>query len=144
MFSRRKSQLGLVVPVALLLATACGTHHESGPAPQPRATLAAFRGSYGHDRGLAIEPGGHGREVVNSGCCRTVIDLSFKLSRPTGTVTDATVTYRVTAVRRYRRSWARRPRPRVGQQGRLRRRNGVITDSITGATFCVGVPRCGA
>src|SRR5919204_5970664 len=142
MFSRRKRH-DVVVAAALLLATACGSHRESGPGPQPRATLAAFRGSYGHGRGLAIEPSGHGREVVNSGCCRTVVDLSFRLSRPTGTVTNATVTYRVTAVRRYRRSWGRMPRPRVGQQGRLRRRNGVITDSITGATFCVGVPLCG-
>src|SRR5919109_3690955 len=116
MFSRRKRQV--TVSAALLLATACGSHRESRPAPPPRATLAAFRGSYGHDRGLAIEPGGQGREVVNSGCCRTVIDLSFTLSRPTGTVTNATVTYRITAVRRYKRPWARLPRPSVGQPGR--------------------------
>ena len=139
------SVLQLLLSAALLLGSGCGgAPHQSHPIAKPGAKFDAFAHTYAHDRGLAIKPDGKGREVINSGCCQTVIDFSFELSNPTGTVGNATVTYRVTAVRRWSRSWARRPRPSVGQHGRLSRKNRVITDSITGATFCDRVPLCGA
>jgi hypothetical protein len=48
-------------------------------------------------------------------------------------VTEATVAFRVTAVRRWD---APGHRPRVGQLGRLRLRDGIVVDLLTGANYC--------
>ena len=46
---------------------------------------------------------------------------------------DATVAFRVTAVGRWD---APRPRARVGELGRLRLRDGIVVDLLTGANYC--------
>ncbi len=67
-----------------------------------------------------------------------VIALRFHLSRPSGTRHDATATATVTAVRLGDRSvfTAVHPPPRVGESGRIRLRNGVITETLTGVHYC--------
>jgi hypothetical protein len=97
-------------------------------------------------RGLAITRSGYGRERIDDGCCHRVIGISFTLSRPRGTTTDAVVTIRLTRVKLYNKAiyWRNRPRPSVGQRGRLRLRGDIITEPITGATFCGPRARIGA
>jgi hypothetical protein len=54
---------------------------------------------------------------------------------------------RVTFARADRKWFAalRRPVPHVGQVGKLRLEQGVVTDELTAATFCANdVDKCGA
>jgi len=81
----------------------------------------------------ADHPHSQAEEVVDDGCCTGVISPHFKLLRPSGTVTDAAVAFRVTAVRRWD---APGHRPRVGQLGRLRLRDGILVDLLTGTNYC--------
>jgi hypothetical protein len=133
--------LGLLVLVGALVATAAAA------TPRP-ATVSTFAGDWwGHTRSLLISRTGQAEEVVDDGCCTRVVSLRFKLLRPSGTVKDAGVSFRVTAVGRWD---APRPRPRVGQLGRLRLRDGIIVDLLTRADYCNGRTRpararlCGA
>jgi hypothetical protein len=76
-----------------------------------------------------------------------VIRLAFCLSHPVGTARAATATVTVTDVKLYEVSvyWTKRHRPHVGQVGRIRLRNGAVTESITGTIFCgPHANRCGA
>jgi hypothetical protein len=119
--------LGLLVLAGALGATA------TAASPRP-ATVSTFGGDWwGHTRSLLITRAGQAEEVVDDGCCTRVISLRFKLLRPSGTVTDATVAFRVTAVRRWD---APGSRPRAGQLGRLRLRDGIVVDLLTGASYC--------
>ncbi len=80
----------------------------------------------------ADHPHSQAEEVVDDGCCTRVISAHFKLQRPSGTVTDAAVALRVTV-----RRWdALGHRPRVGQLGRLRLRDGILVDLLTGTNYC--------
>jgi hypothetical protein len=100
------------------------------PRPLPAANLATFEGDWGgHTRGLAIERSGQGSERVNDGCCTPVFNFSFQLLRASGTVKHATATFRVTAVKLGRGL-------RVGQLGRLVLKDGIVTDTLSGAYFC--------
>ena len=129
----------------LLLAVAASTRSAAAHDPAPRrATLATFADYWwGHSRGLNITKTGRALERINSGCCFTDIEYTFRLMRPRGTVAHGSVAFRVTSVKRWNAAWARRPR--VGQLGELRLRHGVITDSLTRSTFCAPpVGKCGA
>jgi hypothetical protein len=118
---------GLLALVGALAATAAG-------APPRPATVSTFAGDWwGHTRSLLISRTGQAAEIVDDGCCTRVISLRLKLLRPSGTVQDATVAFRVTSVGRWD---APGPRPRVGQLGRLRLRDGIIVDLLTGANYC--------
>jgi hypothetical protein len=119
--------LGLLVLAGALVATAAA-------APPRPATVSAFVGDWwGHTRSLQISRTGQAVEVVDDGCCTRVVSLRFRLLRPSGTVQDATVGFRVTSVGRWD---APGPRPRVGQLGRLRLRDGIVVDPLTGANYC--------
>lgn len=133
----------LVAAAVLLLLARCGG--------SDKATLATFAVSYyGHDRGLGITRDGRAQESVNSGCCFRVIDLRFRLSQPHGTPRNAAAVATVTGVRLRKRSmWPKSiPIPRVGERRTLRFRNGVLTESLTGTTYCApsrgGDGKCGA
>jgi hypothetical protein len=134
----------LAIAVVALLQTGCGGGDE--------ATLATFAAPYyGHDRGLGITKDGRAHEVVNSGCCFLVIELRFRLSQPRGTSRNATARATVTWVRLGKRQsmWPKAlPVPRIGNTRTLRLRNGVLTESLTGTTYCDpsrgGDGKCGA
>jgi len=118
--------LGLLVLAGALVVTAAA-------APPRAATVSTFAGEWrGHTRSLLITRTGQAEEVVDDGCCTRVISAHFKLLRPSGTVTDAAVALRVTV-----RRWdAPGHRPRVGQLGRLRLRDGILVDLLTGMNYC--------
>jgi hypothetical protein len=129
------------VAIALvLLATACGS--------ASRATAGLFTGYWwGHTRGLAIMRSGHGREIVDDGCCSRVITMNFRVLRVDGTRSKASAEIRVTFARIDKGVFLalHRRTPHSGQVGTLRLRRGVITDDLTGATFCApDVDKCGA
>ncbi len=104
-----------------------------------KATLATFAGGWqAHARSLTITRTGNAKEWFSVGLGHFVIALRFHLSRPRGTPHDATATETVTAVRLGERSafTAAHPPPRVGESRRIRRRDGVITETLTGANYC--------
>lgn len=136
-----------LVLVALSVAAVPVAHAAS----RQRATLGTFTGRWiGHTRGLVIRHRGHATESISSGCCDPVINLTFRLSRPRGTTTNASVTATVTGV------WVRDrsaftnagPAPHVGEMRVLRLRNGVLTETLTGANYCdnkaESAGKCGA
>jgi hypothetical protein len=132
-----------VAAVVALLSAGCG----GGDG----ATLRTFAGTWqGHTRGLTITRDGHAKESIYSGCCDPVIDIEFRLSRPRGTSQAATAIATVTAVRIHDTSYSRKahPAPHVGESRTLRLRDGVITERLTGTTYCDGkaghVWKCGA
>lgn len=134
-----------IAAVVLLLQTGCVEGHG--------ATLETFAERYyGHDRGLGITRDGRAHEVVNSGCCHLVIELRFRLSQPRGTSRDATARAIVTWVRlgeKQQSMWPKGlPVPRVGDTQTLRLRDGVLSESLTGTTYCDpshgGDGKCGA
>jgi hypothetical protein len=104
-----------------------------------KAMLATFAGGWqGHARGLGITRTGNAKEWISLGLGHFVIALRFHLSRPRGTPHDATATATVTAVRLGDRSafTAAHPPPRVGESRTIRLRDGVITETLTGAQYC--------
>ena len=104
-----------------------------------KATLATFTGTWqGHGRTLKIAPRGNAEERISLGLGHFVIALRFHLSRPRGTPHDAMATATVTAVRlgNTRAFTAAHPPPHVGESRRIRLRDGVITDTLTGANYC--------
>jgi hypothetical protein len=108
----------------------CGGH---------KATLATFTGTWqGHARTLHITRTGNAKESFSLGLGHFVIALRFHLSRPRGTPHDATATATVTAVRLGDRSafTAAHPPPRPGESRTIRLRDGVITETLTGAHYC--------
>ena len=133
----------------LLVATCLVASHSSAEGSTPRrATLATFAGYWwGHTRGLRIMRDGHAAESISSGCCDRVIIVDFRLSRLRGTSRDAAAAATVTAV------WVRdrsaftkaRPAPQLGETRTIRLRNGVISETLTGADYCAPrVDKCGA
>jgi hypothetical protein len=103
------------------------------------ATLRSFAGGWqAHARSLSITRTGEGHEWLTLGLSDFIVELHFRLSRPMGTPHDATATATVTAVRIGDKSFftPARPPPRVGDSFRIRLRDGVITDLLTGANYC--------
>ena len=104
-----------------------------------KATLATFAGTWqGHGRTLNITRTGNAEEWISLGLGHFVIALRFQLSRPRGTARDALATTTVTAVRLGNTSafTAAHPPPRVGESRKIRLRDGVITERLTGAHYC--------
>lgn len=101
--------------------------------PRP-ASLATFAGRWGgHTRGLSIASSGEGREFADSGCCHREYRATFRILSVRGTLTRATAVYRVTSFRRYDRGIKVL---RVGDVGKLRLRNGIVTNALTDDFFC--------
>jgi hypothetical protein len=111
----------------------------SGPThPTPRATLATFAGRWGgHDRGLTITANGNGNEFANASCCVRVYQMTYRIFAYHGTVTNGTALYRVTSFRKFLAN-AKGMTIRVGQIGKLRLRNGILTNVLTDDYFCSG------
>jgi hypothetical protein len=124
--------------IAALPATAMATFALAGCGGD-KATLAAFTGGWqGHGRTLKITRTGNAEEWISLGLGHFLIALRFHLSRPRGTPHDAMATATVTAVRLGNTSafTAAHPPPRVGESRRIRLRDGVITETLTGANYC--------
>jgi hypothetical protein len=103
-----------------------------------KATLATFAGTWqGHSRGLNITKAGVAKESLYFGS-EFVLAMEFRLSRPHGTPRAATAAATVTAVRIGDSSVFTRanPAPHVGQTRTIRLRDGVITETLTGANYC--------
>jgi hypothetical protein len=122
-----------VAAMATLLVGGCGGE---------KATLDTFAGDWhAHARSLKITRTGNGHEWFTLGLgSGVVVELRFQLLRPSGVPHDATATATVTAVRiaDTDRSvlTAAYPPPRVGESFRLRLRDGVIIEPLTGANYC--------
>jgi hypothetical protein len=104
-----------------------------------KATLATFSGSWqAHAHSLKITRTGNADEWFTMGLGDFVVELRFRLSQPKGTPHDATATATVTAVRIGDMSafTAAHPAPHVGEFFRIRLRDGVITEPLTGASYC--------
>ena len=104
-----------------------------------KATLATFAGGWqAHARSLKITRTGNAHEWLTLGLGDFVVELRFRLSRPKGNPHKATATATVAAVRVGERSafTAAHPIPRVGESFKIRLRDGVITESLTGASYC--------
>lgn len=105
-----------------------------------KATLATFAGGWtGHAHDLAISQTGTAKEWASLGLgSNWAITLRFHLTRPTGTPHDATATATVTAVRFGKRSASDPAYPplRVGKSFRIRLRDGVISEPLTGENYC--------
>lgn len=122
----------LVLAVALAALVA-------GCDQRDNARLATFAGHWGgHGRGLTITKEGQASEVINTGCCYLAVAVKFQLSRPRGTPRAASATATVMAVRIGDRRWFSKahPPPHVGQSRRIRLRDGVIIETITGVNYC--------
>lgn len=132
-------QRGLPVVGVLLAALALAGCGGSG-----RGRLAIFVGHWwGHTRGIDVHGSGRGREYINSGA-PPVATLTFDVLRVTGTPAAADARIRLTSVRIFDRTAFRRGRPRVGEFGTLRLRQGIVTDSITRVFYCAPkVDKCG-
>jgi hypothetical protein len=130
-FSCRPSRLALPL-VALASSALAGCDGD-------KAALRTFAGSWqAHARTLAITRTGDGHEWFSLGLGDFVVELRFHLSRPKGTPHDATARATVTAVRLGDRSvfTAAHPPPRLGESFRIRLRDGVVTEPLTGANYC--------
>jgi hypothetical protein len=129
----QRGLLVLGVLFTVLALAACGGSDRGG--------LATFVGHWsGHTRGIDISRSGSGREYLGSGAA-PVAKLTFKVLAVTGSATAAVAQIRVASVHIFDPSaLGRRTSPRVGELGRLRLRHGVVTDSITRATFCAPKP----
>jgi hypothetical protein len=151
--SRLRWLLAWLLLIGAAAWTRVATATAGGPsrATSKRATIATFVGGWiGHTRSLSIRPGGHATESIYSGCCDPVINLTFRLSRPGGTTTDATALATVTGV------WVRdrtvyttaSPAPHVGERRTVRLRDGVLDETLTGAPYCdhqaENAGKCGA
>jgi hypothetical protein len=121
-----------------LLAAAPALAGWHGKSASGRATLRAFTGRwFGHTRSLLITRAGRGREHIGDGCCDPVINLTFNLSRPTGTSSNASARLRVTSVHVLDPSaYPHGGEPRVGELRRLRLKQGVIREPASGAIYC--------
>lgn len=130
--SRRKGWRAAVLGCLRTASSAAGT-----PPPKrstPRATFATFAGHWGgHTRRLQITPSGRAVEIVDSGCCVRVYRSTFQILSVSGTLTRATATYRVISSTR---SQEYAPRFRTGQVGKLRLRNGIVTNTLSKVFFC--------
>src|SRR3954468_13858898 len=138
---KARSVIGVIVvnTVALLASQAGATHSGTVTASAHKATLRTFAGTwYGHTRSLKITRKGRAKESIGDGCCNPVIDLRLRLSKPRGTRRRASVRARVTWVKVRDKSYfsKKHPAPHVGQRRRMRLRNGVIKETLTGATYC--------
>jgi hypothetical protein len=109
-----------------------------------QSSPGVFAGQWaGHTRSLTITHDGHGREYETSGCCVREFALRFRVLGVQGTRARAVATIEFTSTRMFDESH-RRHLPHVGEVGTLRLRHGVVTDELTGATFCAGgLVECG-
>ena len=101
----------------------------------------------GHTRELRIAHDGRATEAIGDGCCDPVLNVTFRLSRPTGTPENAAAAATVTGVWvRDASAFGKRNRPpRVGERRTIRLRHGVVYETVTGTTYCgPHVDRCGA
>src|SRR5437764_4937785 len=124
----QRSVLPATVVAALALAGCDGD----------KATLATFAGTWqGHGRGLTITRGGFAKESIYFGA-DFVLAMEFRLSRPRGTPRAATATATVTALRIGDRRvfTTANPAPHVGESRTIRLREGVITETLSGANYC--------
>jgi hypothetical protein len=139
---KARSVIGVIVVNAVVVVPASqagATHGGAVTASAHKATLRTFAGTwYGHTRSLKITRKGRAKESIGDGCCNPVIDLRLRLSKPRGTRRRASVRARVTWVKVRDKSYfsKKHPAPHVGERRRMRLRNGVIKETLTGATYC--------
>lgn len=81
---------------------------------------------------------GRATESIYSGCCDPVINVTFRLSRPRGTIRIAAATATTTGVwvrdqNAFTKAWSP---PHIGETRTIRLRNGVLTESLTSTNYC--------
>ncbi|HZS30072.1 MAG TPA: hypothetical protein VFA37_02325 [Gaiellaceae bacterium] len=138
----RRRRLLVAAAVALLAAgTVAGVDAPRSATNTSPSGLAVFAGNwFGHTRGLDISRSGVGRESLSVGAT-PVARLTFKVLRVDGTRAAADARIRLSSVRIVDAgAFGRRSVPQVGELGFLRLRGGVVTDFITGASFCAPKP----
>ena len=147
----RAQRFKLVLVVMVVGGALVSLSASTAAVTTPRATLATFAGEWGgHTRSLTIKRDGVAVESIGDGCCDPIVDLTLQLSKPIGTTREATVLATVTSVSLHDRTAFTKadPAPRVGDSGRLRLKNGVITETLTGTIYCTTKPgytwTCGA
>jgi hypothetical protein len=100
----------------------------------PAAGLATFAGEWGgHTRGLKISSAGQGQEGVDDGCCYREYRMTFQILSVSGTLTNATASFRVTSFKRYDTSI---PSVQSGQTGTLQLKNGILDNTLTKVFYC--------
>ena len=136
----------LAAPVAIIAAIMLMGTGGSDP-----TTLRPFTGTWiGHTRGLTVDRTGLAKEFISDGCCDLVIRLTARLSHPRRAGGSIVATATVVRARIYDRSAFRSGHapPRVGERGRFTLRRGIITERLTGTTYCDArtsrLGRCGA
>src|SRR5262249_41801740 len=136
----------LATPVAVAVAITL-----MGAGGSDRTTLRPFIGTWiGHTRGLTVDRTGLAKEFISDGCCDLVIRLTTRLSRPRRVGGSIVATATVVRARIYDRSAFRSGHapPHVGERGRFTLRRGIITERLTGTTYCNArasrLGRCGA
>jgi hypothetical protein len=146
----RKTGLVLAALCALALISyaafgALGEHGAGGSAGRvSRTSLVPFTRHiwWGHGRSFRIEPSGWGLEQLRTYLPKPPVYqwLTFAVVSVSGPPTSAVARIRVTSEHHFGADSG----ISVGTLGYLRIRNGVITDSITRATYCAPeVGRCG-
>jgi hypothetical protein len=103
------------------------------------AKSGVFAGRWlGHTRWLRVLPAGTGRERLDAGCCELVFEISFRITRVSRAHASPRAEFTITAAHLGDPKFfnQRYPAPRVGQTGTLRLRHGVVTDALTGGTYC--------
>ena len=162
-YVRVPAALGVVALVGLLAGcrlnktvtvTVTSTAFGSGQASfriGAAASLGTFAGTWiGHTRRLVVDRRGYAKESIYSGCCDPVLNVTFRLTRPHGTASDATATATVTGVWvRDKTAFTKKyPAPHLGETRTLRLHGGVITETLTGTNYCNNTAeaqgKCGA
>jgi hypothetical protein len=128
---------GLAIGSASVSQAAPG--HSARASTAKPATIATFAGQWiGHTRGLKISHKGHAKESIEDGCCDRVINLTLRLRDPKGTTRKASIRATVLTVHVFDHSdfSASNPPPHVGESKRIHLKHGVITETLSQATYC--------
>lgn len=133
------------VLVALcVVVSACGSR---AGAASPTGSPAAFRhlvGAWvGHTGQLDIRRDGTVHEVVDDGCCHTIIDMRLRIVAVSGTPLEAAATTNIVSIKHVNKPVLAENHvaaPRIGERDVLHLRQGIVTDAATHVTFCMVSP----
>jgi hypothetical protein len=149
---KRVAKLGIpVLAIMSSVSTAQAGHgHRRAAVVASEATMATFAGDWlAHGAALTVTRTGLAKETISDGCCVRVIDVHYKLSKPRGSSSRATVNAGVTMVKVGAPEYfSDKSAPRIGQRTTFRRHGYKLTDNLLRATYCTHAAqmksKCGA